>query len=135
MSVTEALATGSVGTATVTVTDALLATTVGSGNAPVYASPSMIALMEAAAVACVEAKLPDGFATLGSELDVSHRAPTPLGLTVTATATLAEISGRKLTFDVRAHDGVEEIGHGRHVRIIVDNRRFLQRVAAKAPTE
>lgn len=135
MSVTDSLTTGSAGTATVIVTDALLATAVGSGNAPVYASPSMIALMEAAAVACVEDKLPDGFATLGSELEVSHRAPTPRGLTVTATATLADISGRKLTFDVRAHDGIEEIGRGHHVRIIVDNRRFLERVAAKAPTE
>lgn len=133
MSTTDALTTGSTGTATVVVGPEHLATKVGSGHAPVYASPSMVALMEAAAVACVEATLPDGYCSLGMSLDVTHKAPTPEGLTVTATATLVEISGRKLTFNVTVHDGVEEVGSGRHVRIVVDNRRFLDRVNSKKP--
>ena len=92
----------------------------------------MIALMEAAAVDCVDAALPDGHQTLGTHLDVAHTAPTPRGLTVTATATLTAIDGRKLTFAVAAHDGVEAIGSGTHTRIVVDTPRFMARLAAKA---
>ncbi len=127
------LAPGMTGTAVVAVDALRLATHVGSGNAPVFASPMMVALMEAASVDCVEAKLPQGFQTLGTHLDVHHTAPTPLGLTVTATATLTGVAGRKLTFHVTAHDGKEPIGKGTHVRVVVDTPRFLARVAAKAP--
>jgi fluoroacetyl-CoA thioesterase len=125
------LAIGQTGQAQTVVEPRHLATEVGSGNAPVFASPSMIALMEAAAVACVEAELPDGFQSLGTHLDVQHTSPTPAGLTVTATATLTGIDGRKLTFTVAAHDGVEPIGTGRHTRVVVDTPRFLARLAAK----
>jgi fluoroacetyl-CoA thioesterase len=121
------------GTHTVVVTPDRLATVVGSGNAPVYASPMLIAAMEAASVACVEHLLPDGFQSLGTHLDVAHTAPTPLGLTVTATATLTAVVGRKLTFAVSAHDGVEAIGSGTHTRIVVDTPRFMVRVTAKSP--
>ncbi len=127
------LTPGMRGTAVMTVDALRLATHVGSGNAAVFASPMMVALMEAASVDCVEAKLPPGFQTLGTHLDVHHTAPTPLGLTVTATAVLTAVEGRKLTFDVTAHDGMETIGKGAHVRVIVDTPRFLARVAAKTP--
>lgn len=123
---------GMTGTATAAVTAQRLAPEVGSGAAPVLASPMMIALMEAAAVDCVEAALPDDHQSLGTHLDVSHTAPTPRGLTVIATATLTEIEGRKLTFAVTAHDGVETIGGGSHTRIVVDTPRFMARLAAKA---
>lgn len=124
---------GLTGNATVLVTPDRLATVVGSGNAPVYASPMLIAALEAASVDCVEHLLPDGHQSLGTHLDVTHSAPTPLGLTVTATATLTAIAGRKLTFAVTAHDGVETIGGGTHTRIVVDTRRFMARLAAKSP--
>lgn len=127
------LAPGMTGTAVVTVGDAHLATAVGSGNAPVFASPMMIALMEAAAVNCVEHALPEGHQSLGTHLDVHHIAPTPGGATVTATAELRGIDGRKLTFAVSAHDGFEVIGKGAHTRIVVDTPRFLARLAAKHP--
>jgi predicted thioesterase len=65
-------------------------------------------------------------------LDITHSAPTPLGFTVTAAATLKTIEGRKLTFDVEASDGVERIGYGTHTRIIVDTPRFMARLAAKS---
>lgn len=126
------LKVGMTGTASVPVTNERLATRVGSGNAPVYASPMMIAAMEAAAVDCVEAHLPVDHQSLGTHLDVHHTAPTPIGLSVTATATLKEISGRKLVFDVMAHDGVEAIGKGTHTRIVVDTPRFMARLAAKS---
>lgn len=124
---------GLTGTHTVHVTPDRLATVVGSGYAPVFASPMLIAAMEAAAVACVEHLLPDGYQSLGTHLDVAHTAPTPLGLTVTSTATLTAITGRKLTFAVSAHDGVEAIGSGTHTRIVVDTPRFMARIAAKSP--
>lgn len=124
---------GLAGSHSVVVTSDRLATTVGSGNAPVYASPMLVAAFEAAAVNCVEHLLPDGYQSLGTHLDVTHTAPTPLGLTVTANAVLTAVTGRKLTFAVSAHDGVETIGTGTHTRIVVDTPRFLARVAAKSP--
>jgi fluoroacetyl-CoA thioesterase len=127
------LRAGLTGTATAVVTPERLATVVGSGNAPVYASPMLVAAFEAAAVNCVEHLLPDGFQSLGTHLDVAHTAPTPLGLTVTATAALTAIAGRKLTFAVTAHDGVESIGSGTHTRVVVDTPRFMARLAAKSP--
>lgn len=127
------LHTGLAATHAVVVTADRLATTVGSGNAAVYASPMLVAAFEAAAVNCVERLLPDGYQSLGTHLDVTHTAPTPLGLTVTASAVLTTINGRKLTFAVSAQDGVEIIGTGTHTRIVVDTPRFLARVAAKSP--
>jgi fluoroacetyl-CoA thioesterase len=124
---------GLTGTTTALVTPERLATNVGSGNAPVFASPMLVAAFEAAAVACVEHLLPEGYQSLGTHLDVAHSAPTPLGLTVTATATLTAVSGRKLTFALSAHDGVEAIGSGTHTRVVVDTPRFVARVAAKSP--
>lgn len=127
------LQAGLIGTATAVVTPDRLATTVGSGNAPVFASPMLVAAVEAAAVNCVEHLLPEGHQSLGTHLDIAHTAPTPLGLTVTAKATLSAVSGRKLVFTVTAHDGVETIGGGTHTRIVVDTPRFMARLAAKSP--
>ena len=127
------LTVGLTGAATAEVTAERLATVVGSGNAPVFASPMLVAVMEAASVACVEGLLPDGHQSLGTHLDVAHTSPTPAGLTVTATATLVAIEGRKLTFEITAHDSVEPIGKGRHTRIVVDTPRFMARLAAKSP--
>ncbi len=129
-----ALIAGRTGSASTKVTADKLATAVGSGNAAVFASPIMIALMEAACVDCVEKLLPPSHQSLGTHLDVNHTSPTPEGCTVTATARLAAISGRKLTFTVEAHDGFEKIGHGSHTRIVVDTPRFLDRLAAKSPS-
>ena len=103
----------------------------GSGRAPVFGSPAMVALIEAAAVACVEDQLAEGQETLGIHLDVEHIAATPAGLEVTATAELIEVAGRKLVFKVEARDARELIGRGRHTRIIVDSARFRAKVAAK----
>lgn len=128
-----ALKSGLTGTARTVVTEDKLATQVGSGTVRVFASPMLVALLEAAAVDCVEALLPEEFVTLGTHLDVSHSAPTPEGLTVTATATLTAVEGRKLTFSVDARDDKEKIGSGTHVRILVDRPRFMARLAAKSP--
>ncbi len=126
------LTPGLKGTATTLVTDALMAPSAGSGSAPVFASPSMIALIEGAAVDCVEKLLPANHISLGTHLDVHHIAATPIGMTVTARATLSAVDGRKLTFTVEAHDSVETIGKGVHTRVVVDSPRFMARLDAKA---
>jgi predicted thioesterase len=126
------LTIGSKGTSSALVVEQRLAPAVGSGIAPVFASPMLIALMEAAAVDCVEAHLPEGHQTLGVHLDVTHASPTPLGFTVTATATLKAVEGRKLTFDVVASDGIDQIGSGSHTRVVVDTARFMARLTAKS---
>jgi predicted thioesterase len=128
------LKTGLTGTARLVVGEEHTAARLGSGRACVFASPAMIALMEAAAVDCVENLLPEGQESLGVRLDVEHVAPTPVGMTVSARAELIGIEGRKLTFAVEAEDGREIIGRGRHVRVAVDGARFLAKVRAKSDT-
>jgi predicted thioesterase len=127
----DALQPGRIGSASVVVDEVHTAPRLGSGRAPVFASPAMIALIEAAAVACVEDQLDPGQETLGIHLDVEHIAATPVGLKVTATAELIERNGRKLVFKVEARDERELIGRGRHTRVIVDSARFRAKVAAK----
>jgi predicted thioesterase len=126
------LTPGLEGRATRQVTPDRMAPHMGSGAAPVFASPSMIALMEGAAVDCVERLLPEGHQSLGTHLDVHHIAATPEGLTVSATARLTAVDGRKLTFAVEAHDGVETIGKGTHTRVVVDTPRFMSRLQHKS---
>lgn len=70
--------------------------------------------------------------SLGTHIDVSHEAATPPGLEVTATVELIAVEGRKLTFTVEAHDGVDLISRGRHQRHVINKEKFVARVAAKA---
>lgn len=128
----EHLAPGLEGHAETVVTPALTAAAVGSGTADVYASPAVIALMEQAAVACTEKYLAPGETSVGVHLEVSHRAATPPGMTVSAKATLVALEGRKLTFAIEARDTTELIGEGRHTRVIVDRTRFESKAKAKA---
>lgn len=127
------LEAGLEGHATAVVTPELTAPAMGSGDVAVYATPAMIALMEAAAVDCVEGRLAPGETSLGVHLDVSHKAPTAPGMPVTAKATLIAVDGRKLTFAIEARDATELIGEARHTRVIVDKERFKARLAAKTP--
>lgn len=124
---------GLVGEARITVDRSNLASTLGSGRIAVYATPAMIALMEAAAVKAIDHLLPSGSGTVGASLDVRHLAPTPPGVEVRATAELLEVDGRRLTFRVEAFDPVDKIGEGTHVRAVVDLGRLVARAAAKSP--
>jgi fluoroacetyl-CoA thioesterase len=103
----------------------------GSGQLVVFATPYMIALMEGAAVDAVEPRLPEGYQTVGSLVNVRHLAATPVGRRVTARAVLTAIDGRKLTFRVEAHDNVGPIGEGEHERYIIDVARFMAKAAAR----
>ena len=95
------------------------------------ATPVMVNLMEAAALAAAERFLTPGHQSLGTHLDVRHIAATPVGMRVQARAELIAIEGRNLRFRVEARDERELIGDGTHVRVIVNVARFDQRVQAK----
>ena len=125
------LHTGLVGTYGIVVADEHTAPFVGSGKVRVLATPVMINLFEAAALACCEQHLPPGHQSLGIHLDVRHIAATPVGMRVDATAELVKIDGRTLTFRVAAHDERELIGDGLHERVVVNVERFDQRVQKK----
>src|SRR3984885_12180582 len=104
---------------------------VGSGRIAVLATPVMINLIEAAALAAVEHLLPPGHQSLGTHLDVSHVAATPVGLRVTASAEVLGVEGRTITFRVEARDEFEPIGGGTHQRVVVSVARFDERVQRK----
>ena len=125
------LTVGLTGSAELVVGEEHTAPRVGSGRVHVLATPVMINLMEAAALAAVERLLPPGHQSLGTRLDVGHYAATPIRMRVRATAELTKIDGRILEFRVEAHDERERVGDGTHTRVVVNVARFDQRVQAK----
>jgi fluoroacetyl-CoA thioesterase len=115
----------------VTVTRELTVAHYAAGMPEVYGTPLMIFLMEIAAAKAIERFLPPGWASVGTAVNVKHLAATPVGRVVTATARVVSVSGRSVTFDVDAHDGVERIGEGQHTRSVIELQRFMARVADK----
>lgn len=115
-------------TSTTVVDNTNTAVAIGSGDMEVFATPAMVALMENAAMNAVVPHLEAGQTTVGTEISTTHIKASALGATITATATLTAIEGRKLTFAVTAHDGDNIIGEGTHTRFIVDRERFLAKV-------
>ena len=104
------------------VTQELTAAAVGSGALPVFGTPFMCALMENAAMTCLQ-----------SFLEVSHDAPTPVGMEVWAEAEITAVSenGKMVDFAVRAWDERGPIGSGVHTRAIIKNEKFLAKCNAK----
>jgi len=98
-----------------------------------YGTPMMVYLMEVAAAKAIQPYLPSGWASVGVAVNVKHLAATPVGLRVTATATVTAVDGKTVTFAVSARDEAEPIGEGTHVRAPIDLARFNARVGAKAP--
>lgn len=129
---TARLQTGLRGTSTLRVAPEHTAPHVGSGRVPVLATPVVINLLEAAALAAVEHLLPEGHQSLGVQLDVRHFAATPVGMRVDAEAELVAVEGRTLKFRVAARDEREPISEGTHERVIVNVARFDRRMEAKA---
>lgn len=103
----------------------------GSGAQEVFATPWMVAIMEEAAQSSVLPYLEEGQATVGTRLDVSHDAATPVGMKVWAESELIAVEGRKLTFKVEAFDECGSIGKGIHERFIINAEKFMARVEAK----
>jgi fluoroacetyl-CoA thioesterase len=98
----------------------------------VFATASMVALVEAACVAALKPYLKPGQRSVGIDVDLSHSAATPIGMKVTAEVELVEIHERKLLFKVTCRDEVDVIGEGFHERAFIDFERFNAKVAAKA---
>ncbi len=98
----------------------------------VLATGYMVGLMEWACIEQIAPFYEDGEGSLGTHVDVNHVAPTPPGLTVTVETEITEIDGRFIWFSVRAHDGVDLIGQGRHQRAVVRWDKFTPRAMAKA---
>jgi fluoroacetyl-CoA thioesterase len=126
---------GLTGTAEIIVGPEHTAPFVGSGRIAVLATPVMINVIEAAALAAIEHLLPAGHQSLGIHLDVSHTAATPIGLRVTARAEVLQVEGRTVSFRVEARDDVEPIGGGTHQRVVVSVSRFDERVQRKMRSE
>ena len=122
---------GMKGRAETVVTPENTAAAVGSGLVPVFATPAMIALMESAAVNAVQSTLEEGQGTVGTLLNVTHDAATPVGMKVWAEAEITAVEGRKLTYTVTAFDEAGPIGKGEHQRFIIQADRFLAKAQAK----
>jgi predicted thioesterase len=103
----------------------------GSGSLDVFATPSMIALMERASYECLADGLEPGQTSVGTSINIDHTAASPVGASITATATITGIDGRKIEFEVTASDNKDEIGHGTHERFIVDSERFIAKAKVR----
>lgn len=119
---------GLTGTAETVVRETNTALAMGSGSLHVFATPSMIALMEQAACNAVAACLDEESTSVGTLVNITHDAATGMGKTVTATATLVEVQGRKLVFEITAADEDKQIGKGTHERFIVNKEKFMAKL-------
>ena len=115
-------------TSELTVTDAVTAIAIGSGDMAVLATPMMMALMENAAMLAVKDKLPEGSTTVGGHIESSHLKPSKVGEKVSATAEVTKVDGKKIEFKVAAYSGDTLLGEGTHLRFIVDRERFLSKL-------
>ena len=111
-----------------TVTDAVTAANVGSGDMPVLATPMLLALMENAAMLAVKEALPEGCTTVGGHIASSHLKPSKIGDVVKAEAEVTKVEGKKIEFKVVAYSGETLLGEGTHLRFIVEREKFMSRL-------
>ena len=104
---------------------------VGSGDLLVYATPCMVALMEGAACEAIAEAMSENQTTVGTALNIEHISATPVGLEVRAEATVTEVAGKVITFEVKAFDEAGEIGRGTHKRVIINSQKFLEKTYSK----
>ena len=104
---------------------------VGSGSLLVYATPCMVALMEGAACEAIADAIPEGKTSVGTMLNISHLAATPVGMDVRAEAEVTEVDGNTVTFQITAYDEAGKIGEGTHKRVVITSQKFLDRVYSK----
>lgn len=119
---------GLTGTAETVVRETNTALAMGSGSLHVFATPSMIALMEQAACNAVAACLDEESTSVGTLVNITHDAATGMGKKVTAKATLTVVEGRKLVFEITAADEDKQIGKGTHERFIINKEKFMAKL-------
>lgn len=119
-----------------TVTRELTAEAAGSGALPVFGTPFMAAMMENAAMTALQSYLEEGQGSVGTRLDITHDAPTPVGMNVFAEAEIVSVSenGRMVDFKVSAWDEKGPIGGGTHTRAIIQSEKFLAKCNGKLDT-
>ena len=135
------------------VADADTAISAGSGDVPVLATPRLLALAEAAAVAAIAPHLPSGMTSVGTSASLEHRRASPVGAEVIVEAELTEVDGRRLVFSFIARESARHpggagagaggagagdgedlvVGAGTVERVVVDRAAFLARVASHRP--
>lgn len=117
---------GTTASVSFTADDEATAIALGSGDVPVLGTPKLVALVEQAAVAALAGALPDGTTSVGTHVDVHHLAPTRVGSTVVADATITAVDDRRISFAVRVTEEGDVVARGTHVRFVVDRQRFLE---------
>jgi fluoroacetyl-CoA thioesterase len=122
---------GASNTLTIIVDESMTADRFGNSGVQVLATPMLVSYFELAAHQLAMRALGPGQGTVGSHIDISHLAATPIGMRVTFRATLAERDGRRLVFRVEADDEHERVGEGTHERFVVDMSKFMGRIASK----
>ncbi len=128
----EGLKPGLTGRASVKVDATNTAEVFGNAGAKVYATPMLVALMEQASIDAIRTCLLPGEGSVGTKVEMTHAAATPVGMMVTASSELIELTGKKMVFDVVASDETEVVGKCRHERYLVsDMAAFLAKVASK----
>lgn len=125
------LQVGTKGKKTVVVTSENTAENMLSGLLPVYATPSLIAFMEYTCSDTVQPFLEAGMGTVGTLVNIKHTSASPVGSTITCECELEQIDGRRLVFKVTAHDDFGPVGEGVHERFIINNEKFMSKVAEK----
>ena len=108
-----------------------LASEIDSSLAAVLSTPTMVAMMEQAAIEAIKPFLDAGESSVGMTIEVSHTAATPPGHRARAEAEVTKVEGRRLEFSVRAFDDVEQIGSGTHRRAVIDAAKFNDRLKTK----
>jgi predicted thioesterase len=116
---------GSTASITYTTDNRSTAIALGSGDLPVLATPKVVALVEAAAVAAIAGLVPDGDTTVGAHIEVDHLAPTPIGGTVVTTATVVAVNGRRVDYEATVTEGATLVARATHVRYIVNRETFM----------
>ncbi|MEE0945141.1 MAG: hotdog domain-containing protein [Clostridia bacterium] len=123
---------GMQGSFEVVVNDSNTAFTMKSGSLDVFATPALVAALEAAAVDAIDSELDDGYTTVGCGISITHTAPTVVGVKVTATATVKELADRRIIFEVIAKDENGIIGEGEHTRAIVNKAKFMSKAIIRS---
>ena len=125
------LTVGTKGTLERVVTEDITAAAMASGALPVLGTPAVVAMAEETAWNSVVGELEEGQGTVGTRMELSHIAATPVGMKVRCETELIEIDRRKLVFSIAVFDEKEKVAEGRHERFIVENEKFLAKAEKK----